>query len=92
MKEVNGIIIIIVLGAYFTFIIVNIVKEIYKYNCEKKRKKDKDNELNALSIKLYGKPYKDLNEYEALCIIMYGKHHDELSGEEQHDIEICLAR
>lgn len=74
---------------YIVFFLVSLYRVITKKETDEKS--NKDAELDALSIKFYGKPYKELNEFDALCISMYGKPYDELSGEEQHDLEVVYT-
>lgn len=73
---------------YIVFFLVSLYRVITKKETDEK---NKDAELDALSIKFYGKPYKELNDFYALCISMYGKPLDELSGEEQHDLEVVYT-
>ena len=73
---------------YIVFFLVSLCRVITKKETDEK---NKDAELDALSIKFYGKPYKELNDFYALCISMYGNPLDELSGEEQHDLEVVYT-
>ncbi len=77
---------------YLVFFLFSLYRAIKKDAADTKNNdaadtKNNDAELDALSIKFYGKPYKELNDFYALCISMYGKPYDELSGKEQHDLE-----
>lgn len=71
------------------FVLASIYFLLWKFFPIKNVEDDKNAELDALSIKYYGKPYKEIDKYDAFCLSMYGKPYEELSDEEQKGVGIA---
>lgn len=77
-------------GLAFIYVLLRVFFPIKNEKVESsKSEDDKNAELDALSIKYYGKPYKEIDKYDAFCLSMYGKPYEELSDEEQKGVGIA---
>ena len=75
-----------IIGAVFLLAIIYVLLRVF---CPIKNvEDDKGTELDALSIKYYGKPYKKIDKFDAFCLSTYGKPYEEVSDEEKERVEI----